>query len=68
MRRSRGRLTLGVHKIPFLEFSPNPTELTTCSGELTKRRTESSLNVPAVNVMPVLTTGVTAIESSLFPF
>jgi hypothetical protein len=22
MRRSRGRLTLGVHKIPFLEFSP----------------------------------------------
>jgi len=24
MRRSRGRLTLGVHKIPFLEFSPSP--------------------------------------------
>jgi len=23
MRRSRGRLTLGVHKIPFLEFSPS---------------------------------------------
>jgi hypothetical protein len=22
MRRSRGRLTLGVHKFPFLEFSP----------------------------------------------
>ena len=22
MRRSRGRLTLGVHKIPFLEFFP----------------------------------------------
>ncbi len=35
MRRSRGRLTLGVHKIPFLEFSPSSSFCScSCSAAL----------------------------------
>ena len=40
MRRSRGRLTLGVHKIPFLEFSPGCSLQGLSSGRIVAIQTE----------------------------